>query len=129
MKLKTFKEETIMLEKQKKWCQEKVEKGKKWVEERKFEIGVSVGAVIACGSIMLASKLSEPEKRECQVYYGDLSKDGFCDFAIGLVDIDRFGRRHEYEEKTIFLNESSKDRLFDMIEQAIKVTKQKRSEI
>lgn len=32
-----------MLEKQKEWCQNKVEKGKKWVKDHKFGIGCVAG--------------------------------------------------------------------------------------
>ena len=35
-----------MLEKQKEWCQNKVEKGKAWIEDHKLVIGCAVGAAI-----------------------------------------------------------------------------------
>lgn len=33
-----------MLEKQKEWCQNKVEKGKAWIENHRLVIGCAVGA-------------------------------------------------------------------------------------
>lgn len=45
-----------MLEKQKEWCQNKVEKGKKWVKDHKFGIGCAVGGASAVLLTMIAKK-------------------------------------------------------------------------
>lgn len=45
-----------MLEKQKKWCQNKVEKGKKWVNDNKFALGCAAGSIETLGIDMILGK-------------------------------------------------------------------------
>lgn len=49
-----------MLEKQKEWCQNKVEKGKKWLKKNKGAIGFGLGAATISALYLLAEKLDEP---------------------------------------------------------------------
>lgn len=115
-----------MLEKAKVWCQEKKEKGKEWVEDHKFFIGYAAGVTAVVGSAMLATKIFEPKKRIGQVYNGYFDKDSDVDFAIGVNEIDRFGK--ERVRRPVLLNESSRDGLVKLIDEAITYTKAKRAE-
>lgn len=50
-----------MLEKQKEWCQNKVEKGKNWLKKNRGAIGFGLGAATMAGLYMLAEKMDEPQ--------------------------------------------------------------------
>lgn len=118
-----------MLEKQKEWCQNKVEKGKKWVKDHQLYIGYAIGVAATIGGGLLIDKIFEPKKKTGQVYRGDFDKDGKIDFAIGIVETDRFGKEHVRPENILCLAEDSKDRLFANVEQAITETKAARERL
>lgn len=50
-----------MLEKQKEWCQNNLEKGKKWFKENKMAIGFGLGAASMAGMYLLLEKINEPK--------------------------------------------------------------------
>lgn len=62
-----------MLEKQKEWCQNKVEKGKRWLKKNKGAIGFGLGAATMTALYLLAEKLDEP-------------KSGYINFTRRLGD-------------------------------------------
>lgn len=78
-----------MLEKQKEWCQNKVEKGKKWVKDHKFWIGYGVGIASMVAVNQVVAKIFEPKKYSVDTMpIEDGEKSGF---AIRTSGIDRFG--------------------------------------
>lgn len=113
-----------MLEKQKEWCQNKVEKGKKWIKDHQLEIGYGLGVAATIGGGLLIDKIFEPRKKIGQIYRGDFeNKDGVIDFGIGITEVDRFGKEHVTSDKILLLDEKSKDLLFKNVEAAIAETK------
>ena len=79
-----------MLEKQKEWCQNKVEKGKKWVKDHKFGIGCTVGGASAVLLIMIAKKIMEPKDFMVQTGTNTDLEEG--NFVMRVAGEDRFGR-------------------------------------
>lgn len=112
-----------MLEKQKEWCQNKVEKGKEWIKKHQLGIGYILGVGAVIGGGLLIDKIFEPKTKIGQVFLGDFDKNGEIDYAIGIIETDRFGKEHIRPENILFLAEESKDRLFKNVEQAITETK------
>lgn len=94
-----------MLEKQKEWCQNKVEKGKKWVKDHKFGIGCAVGGASAVLLTMIAKKIMEPKDFMVQTRTNTGLEEG--NFMMRVAGEDRFGResyhspwvRYEYGEE------------------------------
>ena len=64
-----------MLEKQKEWCQNKVEKGKAWIEDHKLVIGCAVGAASTVLLHVIGKKIMEPKN-----------------FMMRVAGEDRFGK-------------------------------------
>lgn len=79
-----------MLEKQKEWCQNKVEKGKKWVKDHKFGIGCAVGGASAVLLTMIAKKIIEPKNFMVQTGTNTDLEEG--NFMMRVAGEDRFGR-------------------------------------
>lgn len=117
------KEVTVMLEKQKTWCHEKMEKGKKWYNDHKFVIGYVAGTAVATIggtlAIMLKEKIFEPKSGEFQVFI--LRPEDPGDYAIGKVCKDRFGKEHIMD--VTFLRAEDRDTLINNIDAAIAETK------
>lgn len=68
-----------MLEKQKKWCQNQVEKGKKWVNDNKFALGCAAGSIatLGIGMILIGRVLWRNRfGKEYQFMAIDFSDDG-----------------------------------------------------
>lgn len=112
-----------MLEKQKEWCHDKMEKGKKWFNDHKVAISVTAGYVagiaLTIGSAVLAEKIFKPECNAFQVFYLDPEDPG--DFAVGKVGKDRFGKEHVMN--VTILRAEDRDLLVKNIDEAIAETK------
>lgn len=115
-----------MLGKAKVWCQKKKEKGKEWISDHKIEIAILAGGAAMLTGQLIGKKLFEPKRWIGQVYNGYFDKDSDVDFAIGVNEIDRFGKEHV--RIPVLLNESSRDGLVKLIDEAIAYTKAKRAE-
>lgn len=94
-----------MLEKQKKWCQNKVEKGKAWIEDHKLVIGCTVGAASTVLLHAIGKRIMEPKDFMIQTSTNlDLKEDNFMMRVTGK---DRFGKesyhspwvRYEYGDE------------------------------
>lgn len=116
-----------MLEKQKIWCKDKLEKGKQWVDKNKFFLGYVTGLAATIGGGLLIDKIFEPKEKRGQIYRGDSDENGEIDYAIGIIEVDRFGREHTDKSHTLLLGEDSKDVLFKQVEAAIAETKAERN--
>ena len=82
-----------MLEKQKKWCQNQVEKGKKWVNDNKFALGCAAGSIATLGIGMILGKINEP--KEGTVIYK--REEAFDNNVIGRVLWrNRFGKEYQF---------------------------------
>lgn len=118
-----------MLEKQKTWCYEKVEKGKIWFEDHKFIIGLVSGTVVVTvGGILstnLLKKIFKLEIEKFQVYY--LNPDDPGDFAVSPVGKDRFGKEHIMN--VTYLRAEDRDILVKNIDDAIAATKEMREKL
>lgn len=79
-----------MLEKQKKWCQNKVEKGKEWLKKNKGAIGFGLGAATMTALYLLAEKLDEPQ--EGNITYMRHLEDGKPDITARVYYKNRFGK-------------------------------------
>lgn len=79
-----------MLEKQKEWCQNKVEKGKKWVKDHKFGIGCAVGGASAVLLTIITKKIMEPKDFMVQTGTNTDLEEG--NFVMRVAGEDRFGR-------------------------------------
>lgn len=79
-----------MLEKQKKWCHEKVEKGKKWVIRNQRAICFGFGAATAVGVGLILEKCIEP--KEVMIQTGTNTELEAGNFMIRVAGEDRFGK-------------------------------------
>lgn len=105
------------------------ERTERFIDKHKFEIGVGVGIASIVGTKMLYNKIFETQRREIQVYNGDFSKNGLIDFALGLIEVDRFGGEHTSERQTLRFSANDKEFLFTQIESAIETTKRLRETV
>lgn len=92
-----------MLEKQKKWCYEKVEKGKKWIKNNRGAIGFGLGAATVAGLYLLAEKLDEPQSGN--ITFTRRLEDITPDIRASVYYKNRFGKeknplniRYSYDE-------------------------------
>ena len=79
-----------MLEKQKEWCQNKVEKGKKWFKKNKGAIGFGLGAATVSALYLLAEKLDEPKSGS--ITYTRCFEDDKPDIMAKVYYENRFGK-------------------------------------
>lgn len=80
-----------MLEKQKEWCQNKVEKGRAWIENHKLVIGCAVGAASTVLLYAIGKKIMEPKNFMIQTATNlDLEESNFM---MRVAGEDRFGKR------------------------------------
>ena len=79
-----------MLEKQKEWCQNKVEKGKAWIEDHKLVIGYAVGAVSTVLLHVIGKKIMEPKNFMIQTGTNTGLEEG--NFMMRVAGEDRFGK-------------------------------------
>ena len=79
-----------MLEKQKEWCQNKVEKGKAWIEDHKLVIGYAVGAVSTVLLHVIGKKIMEPKNFMIQT--GTNTDLEVGNFIMRVAGEDRFGK-------------------------------------
>lgn len=79
-----------MLEKQKEWCQNKVEKGKKWLKKNKGAIGFGLGAATISALYLLAKKLDEP--KEGVITFTRRLEDDKPDIIASVYYKNRFGK-------------------------------------
>lgn len=94
-----------MLEKQKKWCQEKAEKGKAWIDDHKLVIGCAVGAASTVLLYAIGKKIMEPKDFMIQTGTNTGLEEG--NFMIRVAGEDRFGKesyhtpwvRYEYGDE------------------------------
>lgn len=103
-----------MLEKQKEWCQNKVEKGKAWIEDHKLVIGCVVGAASTVLLYAIGKKIMEPKDYmiETAANY-DLEEDNFM---MRVTGEDRFGKR-SYHSPWVQYEDGDKDK--ERIDKAI----------
>ena len=80
-----------MLEKQKKWCQNKVEKGKVWIEDHKLVIGCTIGAASTVLLYAIGKKIMEPKVFMIQTGTNTGLEEG--NFMMRVSGEDRFGKR------------------------------------
>lgn len=80
-----------MLEKQKEWCQNKVEKGKAWIEDHKLVIGCAVGAASTVLLHAIGKKIMEPKSFMIQTATNTDLEVG--NFMMRVTGEDRFGKR------------------------------------
>ena len=79
-----------MLEKQKEWCQNKVEKGKAWIEDHKLVIGCAVGATSTVLLQVIRKKIMEP--KEFMIQTGTNTDLEVGNFIMRVAGEDRFGK-------------------------------------
>ena len=79
-----------MLEKQKEWCQNKVEKGKAWIEDHKLVIGCAVGAASTVLLHVIGKKIMEP--KEFMIQTGTNTDLEVGNFKMRVAGEDRFGK-------------------------------------
>lgn len=79
-----------MLEKQKEWCQNKVEKGKKWLKKNKGAIGFGLGAATMTALYLLAEKLDEPKGGN--IIYTRRLEDDKPNMMASVYYKNRFGK-------------------------------------
>lgn len=94
-----------MLEKQKEWCHNKVEKGRAWIDNHKLVIGCAVGAASTVLLYVIGKKIMEPKEFEIQTGTNLKLEEG--NFMMRVAGEDRFGResyhspwvRYEYGDE------------------------------
>ena len=79
-----------MLEKQKEWCQNKVEKGKKWLKKNKGAIGFGFGAATMTALYLLAEKLDE--SKGGNITFTRRLEDDKPDIMASVYYKNRFGK-------------------------------------
>lgn len=80
-----------MLEKQKEWCRNNVEKGKAWIEDHKLAIGCAVGATSMVLLHTIGKKIMEPKVYMIETSFNDGLEEG--NFMMRVAGEDRFGVR------------------------------------
>lgn len=84
-----------MLEKQKKWYRNNVEKGKKWLKENELYIGIVAGGAAAIVGQLVGSKIFEDKKAGISIgHIENPDKSWSNDFGIETFGVDRFGNRN-----------------------------------
>lgn len=102
-----------MLEKQKKWCQNKVEKGKKWIEKNRTML--AFGAGISVATTVCIIKNIYVQNRDCSVL---VSQD---DNNL-ILSMGRFNKLGNWKNEQIYTF-SKADHVFEnLIEAVNKVT-------
>ena len=79
-----------MLEKQKEWCQNKVEKGKAWIEDHKLVVGCAVGVTSTVLLHVIGKKIMEPKNFMIQT--GTNTDLEVGNFTMRVAGEDRFGK-------------------------------------
>ena len=82
-----------MLEKQKEWCQNKVEKGKKWVKKNKDALILGAGCATTTAVLLGIEKLLE--NKQAGIAFGHIENaDGSWsdDFRVETYGVNRFGK-------------------------------------
>ena len=79
-----------MLEKQKEWCQNKVEKGKAWIEDHKLVVGCAVGVTSTVLLHVIGKKIMEPKNFMIQT--GTNTDLEMANFVMRVAGEDRFGK-------------------------------------
>lgn len=107
-----------MLEKQKKWCHEKVEKGKKWVIRNQRVICFGFGAATAVGIGLIFEKFMEP--KEFMIQTGTNSRLEEGNFMMRVAGEDRFGKESYHSPWVRYeCGEEDKERVIKAITAAI----------
>lgn len=120
-----------MLEKQKKWFEEKGRKVAKWLVDHETDVwygcGMVVGAISVVTSSIIVDKIFEPKKRDLQVFYlGEGTDDEYNNdqlFAIGFVEHDRFGNKGIIPGALAACTDEDRDALIREIDNAIAKTR------
>lgn len=79
-----------MLEKQKEWCQNKVEKGKAWIKDHKLVIGCAVGAASTVLLHAIGKGIMEP--KDFMIQTGTNTDLEVGNFMMRVAGKDRFGK-------------------------------------
>ena len=82
-----------MLEKQKEWCQNKVEKGKKWVKKNKDALIFGAGCATTTAVLLGIEKLLE--NKQAGIAFSHIENaDGSWsdDFGVETYGVNRFGK-------------------------------------
>ena len=103
-----------MLEKQKEWCQNKVEKGKAWIEDHKLVIGCAVGAASTVLLHVIGKKIMEPKNFMIQT--GTNTDLEVGNFMMRVAGEDRFGKV-SYHSPWVRYEDGDKDK--ERIDKAI----------
>lgn len=107
-----------MLEKQKEWCQNKVEKGKAWIEDHKLIIGCAVGASSTVLLYVIGKKIMEPKNFMIQT--GTNTDLEMANFVMRVAGEDRFGKESYHSPWVRYENgDNDKERIIKAITAAI----------
>lgn len=107
-----------MLEKQKEWCHEKLEKGKEMIDKHKFQIGYVAGLTVVVLCSELSKKIFEPKRYSIDTkHIEDGDKHGF---AIRTSAIDRFGWRSNCGPWVFCFDEDDEQHIIGNIDAAIR---------
>lgn len=105
-----------MLEKQKEWCRDKVEKGKAWIEDHKLVIGCAVGVTSTVLLYAIRKKIMEPKDYMIEIGTNDSLKEGA--FMMRVTGEDRFGKE-SYHSPWVRYESGDKERFDKAITAAI----------
>lgn len=103
-----------MLEKQKEWCRDKIEKGKTWIEDHKLVIGCAVGVASTVLLHVIEKKIMEPKDFMIQTGTNDRLEVG--NFMMRVAGEDRFGKE-SYHSPWVRYEDGDKDK--ERIDKAI----------
>ncbi|WP_287643481.1 hypothetical protein [Bacteroides sp.] len=103
-----------MLEKQKEWCRDKVEKGKAWIEDHKLVMGCAVGAASTVLLYAIRKKIMEPQDYMIETATNLNLEEG--NFMMRVTGEDRFGKR-SYHSPWVRYEDGDKDK--ERIDKAI----------
>ena len=107
-----------MLEKQKEWCQNKVEKGKAWIEDHKLVVGCAVGVTSTVLLHVIGKKIMEPKNFMIQT--GTNTDLEMANFVMRVAGKDRFGKESYHSPWVRYENgDNDKERIIKAITAAI----------
>ena len=107
-----------MLEKQKEWCQNKVEKGKAWIEDHKLVVGCAVGVTSTVLLHVIGKKIMEPKNFMIQT--GTNTDLEMANFVMRVAGEDRFGKESYHSPWVRYENgDNDKERIIKAITAAI----------